>query len=91
MPARDITRKTDAELARLCAVHSTALTRLQNKISARKNQDPDLAVAFDQAANLLDAAIAELQARTDRTSRITPCGPTHRSREQRAQASNKEE
>lgn len=71
MPARDITRKMDAALARLCAVNSTKLTRLQNKISASKDRDPALDAAFDQTATELNAAIAELQARTNTASRTT--------------------
>jgi hypothetical protein len=71
MASSDITRKTDAELARFCSVQSGKLTRLQRQIAASPATNPSLETEFDQTADLLNAAIAELQARTDDTSRTT--------------------
>lgn len=71
MASSDITRKTDAELARFCAAHSTELTRLQRQIAASHAANPGLETAFDQTARLLSEAVAELQARTDEIPRTT--------------------
>lgn len=66
-----IEQKTDAELARFCAVQSDRLTRLQSKIEAAKEGDPELNKEFDHTAAELNAAIDELQNRTDLASRTT--------------------
>jgi hypothetical protein len=50
MASPDITRKTDAELARFCAVHSSKLTRLQRQIAASPAANPSLDAEFDQTA-----------------------------------------
>ncbi len=71
MASSDITRKTDAELARFCAVHYSKLIRLQRQIAASPAANPGLETAFDQTAYLLTEAVAELQARTDKTPRTT--------------------
>lgn len=71
MAPSDITRKTDAELARFCAVHSSKLTRLQRQVAASPAANPGLEASFDQTARLLTEAVAELQGRTDKTPRTT--------------------
>lgn len=71
MASPEITRKTDAELARFCAVYSGTLTRLQRQIAASPAANPALETAFDQTASLLTEAVAELQARTDKIPRTT--------------------
>ena len=63
MAVSDLSRKTDAELARFCSVKSAALARLQNQIDAAPDANPGLHAEFDQTAELLSAAISELQHR----------------------------
>lgn len=69
MASPNMTRKTDAELARFCAVHSGKLTRLQRQIAASPASNPSLETEFDQTASLLKEAVAELEARIDETPR----------------------
>jgi len=71
MASQDFTRKTDAELARFCAVHSSKLTRLQRQIAASPASNPSLETEFDQTASFLNAAVLELEARIDETPRTT--------------------
>jgi hypothetical protein len=65
MSEPNFSKKTDADLARFCAVKSGALTRLQAKIAAADKPDPDLIRDFDEAADLLERATDELHRRTD--------------------------
>lgn len=71
MALPDMTRKTDAELARFCAVQSSKLTRLHRQIAASPATNPSLETEFDKTASLLTESVAELQARIDNTSRTT--------------------
>lgn len=69
MAPPDFSKKTDAELARFCAVKSDALTRMRTKIGTAGNPSPDLLTAFDEAAALLSAAADELKSRLDKPQR----------------------
>lgn len=71
MTGPDITRMTEAELARFCAVNSAHLTRLQQQIAASATPEPGLEAAFDQTAAQLQGAVDELQTRIDQASRTT--------------------
>ena len=63
MPARDVTRQTDAELMRFCTVTARTLTTISRRIAAGTEPAPDMQAEFDDLTARLAAALAELDSR----------------------------
>lgn len=63
MPARDVTRQTDAELMRFCTVTARTLNTISRRIAAGAEPAPAMEAAFDDLSARLTAALAELDTR----------------------------